>query len=132
DILAGAPDPDGGPSRRWTFALFLLSYAALGALGFQWGLGFGFTLFYLALFLLFSVALTRMRAQLGPPTHEMAFMGPNQLLVDFHGTAAVPVPMVARTVTLFFFANRIHRTDPMPSQLELMKLGERARASQGV
>src|SRR5262249_38340878 len=83
-------------------------------------------------FLAFSVALTRMRAQLGPPTHEMAFMGPNQLLVDFWGTQGAPVALVARTVTLFHFTNRIHRTHPMPTQLELMKMAERTGTSQGV
>lgn len=132
DILSGARCPDGGLPRRWAFGLFLASYVALGLLGVWWGLGFLFTLLYLALFLAFSVALTRMRAALGPPTHEMAFMGPNQLLVDFHGTQGVPVSLVARTVTLFHFTNRIHRTDPMPTQLELMKMGERTGTSQGI
>jgi hypothetical protein len=39
---------------------------------------------------------------------------------------------VVRAVTLFHFTNRIHRTHPMPSQLEQMKLGERTGTSQGV
>lgn len=132
DILTGTRCPDGGVPRRWVFAGLLASWLAMGLLGFWWGLGFGFTLFYVGLFLAFSVALTRMRAQLGPPTHEMAFMGPNQLLVDFHGTQGVPAALVARTVTLFHFTNRIHRTHPMPTQLELMKMGERTGTSQGV
>jgi uncharacterized protein DUF6785/uncharacterized protein DUF6784 len=132
DILTGAKCPDGGVPRRWAFGGLIASYLALGGLGFWWNLGFGFTLLYLGLFLAFSIALTRMRAQLGPPTHEMAFMGPNQLLVDFYGTQGVPASLIARTVTLFHFTNRIHRTHPMPTQLELMKMGERTGTSQGV
>jgi hypothetical protein len=132
DVMSGARCPDGGISRRWAFIGLLASVAAMGGLGFWWGLGFEYTVLYLTLFLAFSVALTRMRAQLGPPTHEMAFMGPNQLLVDFHGTQGVPLALVARTVTLFHFTNRIHRTHPMPTQLELMKMGERTGTSQGV
>src|SRR5262249_23470290 len=93
---------------------------------------FTFVVAYLGVFIAFSTALTRMRAQLGPPTHEMAFMGPTQLMVDFRGTQGLPVPLVTRTVAIFHFTNRIHRTHPMPSQLELMKMGERTRTSQGI
>jgi hypothetical protein len=132
DIVSGARCPDGGLSRRWAFALFLACWVALGLLGAWWRIGFGLTMLYTGLFFAFSIALIRIRAQLGPPTHEMAFMGPNQILVDFHGTQGVPAGVVARAVTLFHFTNRIHRTDPMPTQLELMKMGERTGTSQGV
>jgi hypothetical protein len=51
---------------------------------------------YTILFLLFSTAMTRLRAQLGAPTNEMAFMGPNQLFADFHGTAGVADALVLK------------------------------------
>ena len=130
DILAGTRCPDGGVSRRWLFIMMIASILGMGWLGVHLGLPFFFVVLYVSLFLAFSVALTRMRAQLGPPTHEMAFMGPNQLLVDFHGTQGVPAPLIARTVSMFHFMNRIHRTHPMPAQLELMKMGERTQMPQ--
>lgn len=132
DILSGAADPDGGVPRRWCLIGLLAALTGIGIFGTAAGLPFLYVVGYMSIFLAFSVALTRLRAQLGPPTHEMAFMGPNQLLVDFHGTQGVPVPLVARTVAIFHFTNRIHRTHPMPSQLELMKMGERTGTSQGV
>ncbi len=132
DVVSGTSCPDGGVSRRWALGGLAAACTGMGALGQWWGLGFGYTVAYLLLFLAFSVALTRLRAQLGPPTHEMAFMGPNQLLVDFFGTQGVPAPLVVRTVTLFHVMNRIHRTHPMPTQLELMKIGERTGTNQGV
>ena len=132
DIVSGAPCPDGGPKRRWTFVGLVASLVGLGVYGVAAGMPFVYVVGYLSLFLAFSVALTRMRAQLGPPTHEMAFMGPNQILVDFYGTQGVAQPLVVRTVALFHFTNRIHRTHPMPTQLELMKLGERTGTSQGI
>jgi hypothetical protein len=82
------------------------------------------------IFLAFSVAVTRLRSQLGPPTHEMAFMGPNQLIVDFNGTQGLAPPVIARLATQFHFLNRIHRTHPMPHMLEAMKMGERSHMSQ--
>ena len=82
------------------------------------------------LFLMFSAALTRMRAQIGAPSHEMAFMGPNQMLVDFVGTQGLPQAGISRLVTMFFFMNRIHRTHPMPHQLEAMKMGDTGKMNQ--
>jgi hypothetical protein len=94
------------------------------------GLPFPFVIGYLLLFLAFSIAMTRLRAQLGTPLHEMAFMGPNQVLVDFRGTQGVPPSLIANTVTLFHFMNRIHRTHPMPHQLEAIKIAEMSRLNQ--
>jgi hypothetical protein len=37
------------------------------------------------------------------------------------------VSHVARIVTVFHFMNRIHRTHPMPSELEALKMGERVK-----
>jgi hypothetical protein len=133
NIERGEPAP-GDPRRhvppRLAFAGLVLSLLALGVIGVGIGLSFPYVLVYVVLFLAFSIAMTRLRAQLGPPTHEMAFMGPNQLLMDFRGTAGVTPDLISRTVTTFHFMNRIHRTHPMPHQLEAMYLAERAQLSQ--
>jgi hypothetical protein len=57
----------------------------------------------------------------------MAFMGPNQLIVDFTGSRFLPTNYIPNIATQFHFMNRIHRTDPMPAQLEAMKMAERPR-----
>ncbi len=116
--------------HRLAFAGLIGSLAALGYVGIVIGLPAAFVLAYTALFLMFSVAMTRLRAQLGPPIHEMAFMGPTQLVVDIRGTQGLSQSLVARTVTAFHFMNRIHRTHPMPTQLEAIKMGDRYRVSQ--
>jgi hypothetical protein len=128
-VRTGTPDKRLVP-HRLSFAGLVLSLGALGWIGVEIGLPFFFVLGYTALFLMFSIAMTRLRAQLGPPIHEMAFMGPTQLLVDFRGTQGVSTSMIARTVTLFHFMNRIHRTHPMPHQLEAIKIADRAGMSQ--
>ncbi|HEY3283697.1 MAG TPA: DUF6785 family protein [Armatimonadota bacterium] len=113
------------PTLRLSAGLLVLCLLALGGFGHLMGLSPLFTAVYLGLFLAFSVALTRMRAELGPPTHEMAFMGPNQLVVDFAGTQNLGNGTIANLAANFHFANRIHRTDPMPAQLEALKMAER-------
>jgi hypothetical protein len=127
-IAAGTTQPHGVP-HRVAFAGLVGSLAALGWIGIAIGLPFWYVVGYTLLFLTFSVAMTRLRAQLGPPSHEMAFMGPNQLLVGFHGTQGVNPAYITRTVTTFHFMNRIHRTHPMPFQLEGMKMGDRTGVS---
>jgi hypothetical protein len=85
---------------------------------------------YVALFMAFSVVVTRLRAQLGAPIHEMAFMGPHQLMIAFTGTQNLTESTIAKLMTTFHFMNRLHRTHPMPYQLESMKMGEIARLNQ--
>jgi hypothetical protein len=123
---AAAP---GAVPPRVAFGGLCVSLIALGLIGVAIGLPFLYVVLYVLLFLAFSTAMTRLRAQIGAPTHEMAFMGPNQLFADFHGTEGLQAGMIARTVTTFHFMNRIHRTAPMPNQLEAIYMGERARIS---
>jgi hypothetical protein len=116
--------------HRWSFLGLLICLLGLGAFGAATGLAPAFVILYMLIFLAFSIAVTRLRAQLGPPTHEMAFMGPNQLIVDFNGTQGLGPATIARLATQFHFLNRIHRTHPMPPMLETMKMGERSQMSQ--
>jgi hypothetical protein len=130
DIWRGSWHDPNTSSRRVMLLGLVLSIGLLVWMGLAIGLSAPLLLLYLALFLAFSVALTRMRAQLGPPTHEMAFMGPNQLIVDFNGTQGLSHPTIAKLATIFHFLNRIHRTHPMPSELEAMKMAERTHLDQ--
>jgi hypothetical protein len=129
-ILRGHPKGDTGVPHRVAFAGLLLSLAGLGGICVIVGIPLYLYLISIGLFLAFSFALTRMRAQIGAPSHEMAFMGPTQLIVDFGGTNALPQAGVSRMVTMFHLMNRIHRTHPMPHQLEAMKMGDAARINQ--
>jgi hypothetical protein len=97
-VITGRGDKPGEVPYRVTFVLLILSLAGLGFLGYVLGLHPFFVLFYIALFLMFSVAVTRLRVQLGAPSHEMAFMGPHQMVLDFHGSAGLAPEPVARTI----------------------------------
>ena len=129
-IVHGGTRSDLGVPHRAAFAGLILSLAGIGGIGLLVGIPLWMVAFTTLLFLAFSVALTRMRAQIGAPSHEMAFMGPNQMLVDFVGTQSLPQAGISRMVTMFHFFNRIHRTHPMPHQLEAMKMGESAKLNQ--
>jgi hypothetical protein len=41
---------------------------------------------FFALYLIFSITATRMRAELGPPTHELHFVGPDKIMTGIIGS----------------------------------------------
>lgn len=117
------PDKDS-IAPRWAFVGLVASMVGLGLFGMAVGLPFLLVIAYLGVFYMFSIALTRMRAQLGPPSHEMAFMGPNQLLADVSLMQQMSETQITRLANLFLVTNRIHRSHPMPYSLEAYKMGE--------
>ena len=76
--------------------------------------------FFLIYFLL-SISVTRMRAELGSPAHDLHYAGPDHLLSVMVG----PTNLTKGTLAWFSVAwgfNRAYRTHPMPHQLEGYKL----------
>jgi hypothetical protein len=121
-----------GLSYRFVAILLAFCIISLGIFGVIIGLPFEWVIFYVGLFFVFSIAVTRLRAQLGAPTHEMAFMGPHQMVIDFNGTSGLNQALVTRTMTTFHVMNRIHRTHPQPTLMESQYLADREKMSQGV
>ena len=130
DIKSGSRLPDGGVKHRWAFIGLLLSCAGLVWFGVIGDLGIPYMTLYIALFLIFSVVLTRMRAQLGPPTHEFAFFGPSSFMHRFFGNIWLRDKPATWLSSVFITMNRIHRTHPMPYQLEGMKMASNERLNQ--
>ncbi|GIK31354.1 MAG: hypothetical protein BroJett009_03460 [Armatimonadota bacterium] len=122
-IRTGKREEDGGIPHRWAFVGLVGSFFAVLAFGMAGTLPVIFLVPYVALFLIFSVVVTRLRAQLGPPTHEFAFFGPNSIMQRFFGTRWLSPRQIVWVNQVFIVMNRIHRTHPMPYQLEGMKMG---------
>lgn len=132
DVFTGARDEDGGISYRWAFAGLVASFSALvGIASVVGGLPPGFSMLYMALVLVFGVVISRVRAQLGPPTHEFAFFGPNSLMFRLFGTQWINDKQATFLSQTMLTVNRIHRTHPMPYQLEAMKMASTQRLHQG-
>ncbi len=131
DIKSGARESDGGIPHRWAFSLLVVCFAGL-----LWFVSLGelpilVMIPYFAAFIMFSIVITRMRAQLGPPTHEFAFMGPNQLLMNFYGTRNLTPKNAVFLGTPLLGINRLSRSHCMPVQLEAMKMADGQRVHQG-
>ncbi len=124
------PEAGYAISARWAFIGLIVSLGVLIGLGIAVGLPWWLVTIYVLLYMAFSVVVARLRAQLGAPIHEMAFMGPHQLMIAFTGTQNLTESTIARLMTTFHFMNRLHRSHPMPYELESMKMGELARLNQ--
>ncbi|MCC6446219.1 MAG: hypothetical protein IT210_22550 [Armatimonadetes bacterium] len=111
---------DGGLSYRGVLALFagcvLTMTVFLIAAGMKPWLG----VTYVVLYILFCGAAARVRAELGPPAHEMGWVGTSYMMVMALGTAAVG-PKSLALFSMLHFQNRMHRGLLMPQQAESLK-----------
>lgn len=89
------------------------------ALGLSWGV----LVVFWTVYLLIAVCVTRMRAELGPPTHDLYFAGPDWLLVSSMGSGRLG-PTNLTGLALLFWITRDYRSYPMPHQLEAMRIAE--------
>ena len=93
-------------------------------MGVQWWV---IILFFLIYFLI-AIAIARMRAELGPPAHDLHYGGPDQLLVKWFGGQTLGPPALTFASFTWFF-NRAYRGHPMPQTLESLKVAERVGLS---
>lgn len=80
-----------------------------------------------AIYFALAVAITRMRAEMGTPVHDLHFTGPDSILTEVFGARSF-TPGQLTVFALFWWFNRAYRSHPMPHQLESFKLAEQSRA----
>jgi len=120
-----------GRERRMPYrvAFVLLIIGSVYLLLFSRAMGMTFeaaSLFFVLYFLL-SLAMTRVRAELGTP-HEIYFVNPQQIMVQVLGARALGLGNLVGIACTYWF-NRCYRCHPMPNQVEAFKMGEERRFS---
>ena len=83
---------------------------------------------FFGIYFAISIAVTRMRAELGSPVHDLHYSGPDQILVRILGARRLGAGNLTM-FGMFWFINRAYRSHPMPHQLEGFKLAERTNTS---
>lgn len=111
---------DGGVSYR-----LILASLAMGIIGMIWfliwaGMTPSLAIVYVILYMLFCGAAARVRAEVGPPSHEVGWVGNSYMMIMVLGTAAVG-PKNLALFSLLHFQNRMHRGLLMPQQAESLK-----------
>jgi hypothetical protein len=82
-----------------------------------------------AIYFALALAVSRIRAELGPPVHDLHFSGPDHMLTRAFGTTA----FTARDLTVlnfFYWFNRAYRSHPAPFATETLKSAKDVGASQ--
>ena len=125
----GGADESGEPMRyRTALLLFVLSSAVLIGSGMAAGGSLHIMLLFFLIFFLYALAIARMRAELGPPAHDLHAMGPDALLNNAVGTANMNQGDLA-TFSLFFWFNRAYRAHFSAHSMEGLKLAQLKRLS---
>jgi len=129
-VVRAAFRGDGEDSAREAMSYRTAALAVLGAggglvwFGHYAGMSTWYAMAFFVIYMLLSQAVTRIRAEMGIPSHEMHFVGPGQILPRLLGSRNVGP---ANTVSsyLFYWFNYGHRCHPMPHIAEGHKLASR-------
>lgn len=100
---------------------FLICFFGLVALCVWQGMSWWLAAIFFAFYFLISLAITRIRAQLGSPVHDLHFAGPDRMLLFVLGSQNLSSRDLS-FLTLFGGFNRAYRGHPMPHMLEGMWL----------
>jgi hypothetical protein len=125
--LSSSLDDTHEPIRYRTATLIIIGVAVL-LLFFcvKAGLTLWASGIFLVSFFSISIAITRMRAELGTPVHDLWYAGasgPDTIMVNIFGTKGLG-PANLTTISLFYGFNRDYRNHPQPHQLEGFKMAE--------
>lgn len=125
--LPGGESPEDEPlSYRTVFILFSACFGILLVQGMMLGASLGVLAIFFAIFFLYSIAIARMRAELGPPAHDLHALGPDVLLHNALGTRGAGTGNIA-AFTLFFWFNRAYRAHFSPHSMEGFKAAQLTR-----
>ena len=120
---------DEGEALRYRTAAIavIIGFILILAFCIKAGMSVWFAVLFFALYFAMSVTITRIRAELGPPAHDLYNAGPDLLLTDALGTRRIGNRNLS-VMSLFFWLNHLsYRAHPMPHQLEGLKLAHQTR-----
>ena len=88
-----------------------------------------FAIVFFVVYFVLSTVPTRLRAELGPASHDLPNVGPGETPINIVGANALG-PRNAALTSVFWWFNRGYRGHPMPHQLEALKVGDHASLDQ--
>ena len=76
-----------------------------------------------------GLAVARLRAELGPPVHDLHFSGPDHMLPRMFGTTGLGAHDLT-LLSFFYWFNRAYRAHPMPHGIEGLKAASDTNVTQ--
>ena len=130
DDTSGSPLDDRDEALPYRVSALLL-VCCLGYVGWflhRLGMRWEVVPLFVAIYLAIAVAIARMRAELGPPAHDLHYAGPDRMMGRFFGYKALGGPTLAALALTWFF-NRAYRGHAIAPSLEGFKLAQQTRMS---
>ena len=121
-------DKDEPMGYRYAVLGLILGLILLVLFCLRMGILLWVSILFLLAYLMVAIAVTRMRAELGPFYHEFYYGGAEQVLTALFGTKSIG-PLSLTGLSLFWGITRAQSSHPMPHQLESFKLAERTGLS---
>ena len=119
--VRSATPPDEPMSPRTLVLALIVGVAFLTLFCLKAGMSLWAILVFFGLYFAFSTAVSRMRAELGSPMHDLHYTGPERVMVAAVGTRRLG-PNNLSIFSFFWFFTRTFDSHPMPHQLEGFKL----------
>jgi len=110
-------------SYRAALIGILLGVLALSLVAWKAGFSLRVLWIFLAFYLLIAIGVTRLRAELGAPVHDIYYVGPEVHMFNLAGNSAFSVRDLS-VMSLFYWMSRQYGCHPMPAQLEGYKMGD--------
>ncbi|MCS7224453.1 MAG: hypothetical protein NZ959_07845 [Armatimonadetes bacterium] len=130
-FLSCPPDrlsPSSEPfNPRFLFALLFLSFSFLVLFTYRGGMRLSVALLYFGVFFLWSLAIAKCRASLGPPAHEMVGLNSAFFIAHTIGMSRLRIQDKVMMPFFWWFNGRGHRTHQMPIILEGFKMAQVCR-----
>jgi len=104
----------------WLFIIAFSLYA---------GMSFWAIISFFGIYFLLALGITRMRAELGVPAHDLHAMDPSVVITTAIGTRHIR-PNNLTMFALFYSFNRAYRSHPMPHSLEGFKIAHQIGISE--
>lgn len=120
---------NGTDGNRWAVFGLIGGLTFLIIFSYQGGMAVWTALIYFLLYYLFAIGISRIRAEVGPPTHEMFDSNPRNFLIDSIGARRFSRGSLTM-MSIYFAFNRGYRAHPMPHIMEGFKLAEESRMKQ--
>ncbi|MFC1716817.1 DUF6785 family protein [Candidatus Poribacteria bacterium] len=114
---------------RWAVSGLVVGLIFLIVFSYQGGMAVWTAMLYFLIYYLLAISISRIRAEVGPPTHEMFSVHPRQFLTSVLGTRRLSHGSLTM-MALYYTFNRGYRAHPMPHTLEGFKLAEESRMNQ--
>jgi hypothetical protein len=121
-------DVNSGEPVGFRYAFLILGTGLLYLIIFchQAGMSLWVIFLFFAFYFAISTAITRIRAEVGSPVHDLHFIGPDEVIPRIVGARRLGGANLTILSYLYWF-NRAHRSHPMPHQLEGFKLAQMAK-----